>query len=249
MVAQSHPSVRPTVSFLYAWSGFAIMWLFWVCFVIFLSEPRTLVRWWPLPTIDDEPSSLPASIAAIIDIALIALFGLQHSLMARPWFKQTVMRMPPPFERCTYVHMANAALFTLILAWQPLPQPIWTIDNGLGRPLVWALFASGWLILFLGACSFGIRDLLGVTQMQAWTEQAQVPPPQMKTGFLYKYLAHPMYVGVLLGVWATPRMSIGHLLLALGLTGYVLIALRYEERDLQRTFGAHYQHWRTKSLQ
>ena len=247
MAAQSHPYARPSLGLVYAWSGFAIMWLFWICFVVFLAEPRPMVRWWPLPIIDDEPSSLHTGIAALVDIALIALFGLQHSLMARPWFKQAVMRMPAPFERCTYVHMANIALFILILGWQPLTQPAWTIDNDIARIMIWSLFAIGWLILFLGAWSFGIRDLLGITRMQAWVYERKVPPPRMKTGFLYRYLAHPMYVGVLLGAWATPHMSMGHLLLALGLTGYVLIALRYEERDLQKTFGPRYQNWRTRS--
>ena len=249
MVAQSHPYACPSVGLVYAWSGFVVMWLFWICFVVFLAEPRGMTRWWPFPTVDGEPSHLHTGIATVVDIALIALFGLQHSLMARPWFKQAVMRMPAPFERCTYVHMANIALFILILAWQPLTQPVWTIDNDIALVLMWSLFATGWLILFLGAWSFGIIDLLGITQMQAWVDERRVALPRMKTGFLYRYLAHPMYVGVLLGVWATPHMSMGHLLLALGLTAYVLIAMRYEERDLQKTFGARYQYWRTRSPQ
>ena len=94
-----------------------------------------------------------------------------------------------------------------------------------------------------GAWSFGIRDLLGIEQVIAWSE-GRAHAPRLKTGFLYKWLRHPMYVGVLLGVWATPRMSFGHLLLALALSGYVLIAMRYEERDLVQRFGAPYARWR-----
>ena len=182
--------------------------------------------------------------AALIDLGLIALFGLQHSVMARPWFKKQVMRMPAAFERCTYVHMANLALFALILFWQPLPHELWNLGNGWMRDAVWVLFAIGWGILFLGAWSFGIRDLLGVEQMRAWVLGRPAPQPRLKTGWLYRWLRHPMYVGVLMGVWVTPRMSLGHALLALGLTGYVLIAMRYEERDLARTFGARYNRWR-----
>ncbi len=112
------------------------------------------------------------------------------------------------------------------------------------RDAVWTLFALGWGILFLGAWSFGMRDLLGVEQMRAWVLGRPAPPKRLKTGWLYRWLRQPMYVGVLMGVWVTPRMSLGHALLALGLTGYVLIAMRYEERDLVRTFGARYNRWR-----
>jgi len=235
---------RPTFALAYAWAGVAIMWAFWASFIIFLAEPRQLLSWWPLPTIDQGDSLLHPLAAALIDLGLIALFGLQHSVMARPWFKKQVMHMPAAFERCTYVHMANLALFALILFWQPLPHPLWDLGNGWMRDAVWILFAVGWGILFLGAWSFGMRDLLGVEQMRAWVLGRPSPQPRLKTGWLYRWLRHPMYVGVLMGVWVTPRMSLGHALLALGLTGYVLIAMRYEERDLVERFGRRYSHWR-----
>jgi protein-S-isoprenylcysteine O-methyltransferase Ste14 len=235
---------RPTLALAYAWAGVAIMWAFWVSFVIFLAEPRLIVAWWPLPTVDQGDSLLHPLAAALIDLGLIALFGLQHSVMARPWFKKQVMRMPAAFERCTYVHMANLALFALILFWQPLPHPLWDLGDGWLRDAVWILFVVGWGILFLGAWSFGMRDLLGVEQMRSWVLGRPAPQPRLKTGWLYRWLRHPMYVGVLMGVWVTPRMSLGHALLALGLTGYVLIAMRYEERDLVERFGRRYSHWR-----
>ena len=135
----------------------------------------------------------------------------------------------------------------LIALWQPIPSEVWNVDAGLAREAMWVLFAIGWIILFLGAWSFGIRDLLGIGQMQAWAYGEPPPRRQLKTGWLYRWLRHPMYVGVLLGVWATPRMTLGHALLALGLTGYVLIAMRYEERDLRRRFGRTYVQWRDAS--
>ena len=235
---------RPTFVLAYAWAGVAIMWAFWASFIIFLAEPRQLLSWWPLPTIDQGDSLLHPLAAALIDLGLIALFGLQHSVMARPWFKKLVMRMPAAFERCTFVHMANLALFALILFWQPLPQELWNVGTGFLRDSMWVLFTTGWVILFLGAWSFGILDLLGVEQMRAWVLGRPAPKPRLKTGWLYRWLRHPMYVGVLMGVWITPRMSLGHALLALGLTGYVLFAMRYEERDLARTFGVLYNRWR-----
>ena len=235
---------RPALALAYAWAGVAIMWAFWASFVIFLSEPRQVLAWWPLPTVDRTNSATYPALAAIIDVTLVMLFGLQHSVMARPWFKQRVMpRMPEPLQRVTYVHMANAALFLLILCWQPIPTEIWNVDDTPAREPLWLLFAAGWIILFLGAWSFGIRELLGIDQVMAWRDGRR-HTPRLKTGFLYRWLRHPMYVGVLLGTWATPRMSVGHLLLALAMTAYVLIAMRYEERDLMQRFGASYHQWR-----
>jgi hypothetical protein len=175
---------RPTLALTYAWAGVAIMWAFWVSFVIFLAEPRLIVAWWPLPTVDQGDSLLHPLAAALIDLGLIALFGLQHSVMARPWFKKQVM--PAAFERCSYVHMANLALFALILFWQPLPHPLWDLGNGWMRDAAWTLFAVGWGILFLGAWSFGTRDLLGVEQMRVWVLGTPAPQPRLKTGWLYR---------------------------------------------------------------
>jgi protein-S-isoprenylcysteine O-methyltransferase Ste14 len=167
--------------------------------------------------------------------------------MARPWFKQWwAASIPAAFERCTYVHMANIVLFAMIFLWQPIPIEVWTISQGFARDLLWAVFALGWLILFLGARSFGLLDLLGVEQMHRWCNGEPPRKPRLKTGLLYRFLRHPMYVGVLLAVWATPRMTVGHALLALGLTGYVLIAMRYEESDLVGRFGASYNRWRAQ---
>jgi len=230
----------------YAWFGFVVMWAFWISFVVFLANPRWAAKQWHLPTIDGTSDAVHPAIAAAIDLALISLFGLQHSVMARPWFKSAVMgRLPDAFQRCTYVHAANMALFALIVFWQPVPLVVYAAGTPL-RELAWAAFGAGWIILFLGALSFGIRDLLGIRQMQAWMQGTRTPAPRLQTGLLYRWLRHPMYVGVLLAVWATPRMTVGHLLLAAGMTLYVLIAMRYEERDLVARFGNAYARWRAQ---
>ena len=235
---------RPTIALAYAWAGVATMWAFWLSFVIFLAEPRQVLAWWPLPTVDRADAPGHPAIAALVDLALLTLFGLQHSVMARPWFKQRLMaHVAEPLQRVTYVHMANAALFALILFWQPIPVEIWDVTDTAARDLFWLLFAAGWVTLFLGACSFGMRELLGIEQVMAWREGRRYAP-SLKTSLLYRWFRHPMYVGVLLGVWATPRMSLGHLLLAMVLTGYVFIAMRYEERDLVHQFGNRYTRWR-----
>jgi uncharacterized membrane protein len=229
----------------YALLGICVMWAFWVCFVIFLASPRSLLNQWPLPMVDQAGFVSSPWLAAANDVGLITLFGLQHSIMARPWFKERVLfAMPDAFVRCTYVHMANLCLFALILFWQPIPIVVWDVGRGIARDALWFLFATGWVILFLGAWSFGILELLGLTQMRAWGHGNAVRQPELKTGRIYRWLRHPMYVGVLLGVWATPRMTVGHLLLAVGFTLYVLIAVRYEERDLLARFGKNYSRWR-----
>jgi methanethiol S-methyltransferase len=126
--------------------------------------------------------------------------------MARRWFKERVLSvMPEAFVRCTYVHMANLCLFALIHFWQPIPIDVWDVGRGIVGDSTWILFAIGWLILFLGAWSFGIFELLGLQQMRAWSRGIAVYQPRLKTGRIYRWLRHPMYVGVLLGVWATPR--------------------------------------------
>jgi methanethiol S-methyltransferase len=235
---------RPVFAIAYAWAGVAVMWAFWVSFVIFLAEPRQVLEWWPLPTIDSVASPEQPVVATCINLALVAGFGLQHSVMARPWFKRRVMGwIPEGLERPTYVHMANAALFILILLWQPIPTEVWNVEESAARDALWLLFGAGWIILFLGAWSFGLRELLGLEQVRAWSE-GRPHASRLRTGLFYRWLRHPMYVGVLLGVWATPRMSFGHLLLALALTAYVLIAMRYEERDLLHRFGRRYADWR-----
>jgi protein-S-isoprenylcysteine O-methyltransferase Ste14 len=231
---------------IYAWSGLAIMWTFWTSFVVFLADPPW-AREWGLPTVDGggiAPALQHPAPAALADLALTALFGLQHSVMARPWFKAAVLGcVPQAFERCTFVHAANVALIALILLWQPIPIELWHASAPM-RTVLWVAFAVGWFILFLGALSFGIFDLLGIAQMRAWHRGLPPPTPSLKTGRLYRWLPHPMYVGVLLAMWATPRMTVGHMLLAAGMTVYVLIAMRYEERDLQARFGPAYTRWR-----
>lgn len=239
--ARTHPTL---IGPIYAWAGFAIMWAFWVSFVIFLANPYWAPTHWPLPTVDSGSTVDSPIIAAAIDMFLVSLFGLQHSIMARPWFKSSVMaHMPPAFERATFVHAANLALFALVVFWQPIPYELWNVPSPF-REMTWTVFAAGWIILFLGAYSFGILELLGIEQMRAWSRGLPIPTARLKTGLVYKWIPHPMYVGVLLAMWATPRMTVGHFLLAMAMSVYVLIGMRYEERDLSSKFGKAYTRWR-----
>jgi len=116
----------------YAWSGFTIMWAFWVCFVVFLANPRWAAQHWPLPTVEQGGVDAHPVVAALIDLCLISMFGLQHSLMARPWFKSQVMaHLPDAFKRATYVHAANICLLTLVVFWQPINIEVWSTSSPL----------------------------------------------------------------------------------------------------------------------
>jgi methanethiol S-methyltransferase len=252
--AESHRSSLPAsaralrlwrlAGLVYGATGVAVMALFWPLFGVFLSNAPRLGAPWLERSADVGLGVANPFLAGVIDLALIAAFGLQHSLMARPALKRRWRAfMPPAFERATYVHAANIVLLTLIAGWQPIPIEIWHVESPLLRDACWALFTLGWIILLAGGVSFGMAELLGVRQVLDWYCEREPQPLPLKTRGLYRWLRHPMYVGVLLAVWATPYMTLGHALLAAGLTVYVLIAKRYEERDLNRTYGRLYEAW------
>lgn len=218
----------------FAWAGLAGSLVFWVNFVLFLANQPNLTG----RTIDGAGHA-SLLVAGFINAVLIALFGLQHSLMARESVKAYIRRfVPEGLLRATYVHAANVAAFAILLFWQPIPITVWEIETGAW--LIWFLFGVGWFILLTSALSFGILELHGIPQAVAWTGGQPSPPSQVKSGGWYGWLRHPMYAGLALGLWAAPAMSFGHLLLASGFSAYLLIGLHYEERDLIRRFGRAY---------
>lgn len=230
--------------------AFVATWIFFTCFIIFVGNlPRRTDPW--IASVDGASTLWEAPIwsSMVVNLLLIALFGLQHSGMARSACKAWLHRhIPPALERTIYVYAACAAGFLLVLLWQPIPIVVWNIEGDALRTLVWAGFVSGWLMLLAAALSIDILDLLGLKQ--SWTFYARRPPAALtlKTGALYRWLEHPMYVGVLLGIWCAPHMTVGHLLLASGLTAYIAIGMVFEERDLERKFGAAYETWKRPSL-
>ena len=236
--------LRRLAGLLYGIGGVAIMSLVWLLFGAFLSNAPRLAAPWLARSADVGLGLDNPLLAAVVDAALIAAFGLQHSLMARPSFKRRCgVMLAPAFQRATYVHAANVVLLALILLWQPIPIELWQAPDFVLRAACWGLFALGWVILLAGALCFGMHELLGLRQILDWYHNREPQPLPLKTQGLYRWLRHPMYLGVLLAVWATPYMTIGHALLAAGLTLYVLIASSYEERDLRSAYGRAYQAW------
>ncbi len=194
------------------------------------------------PSIDiGDPG--PVATAVLVDSLLIALFGLQHSLMARPGFKRRLMRLvPSALERATYVHASNLALWPVLLFWQPLPYVL--VDLSSQRALISAIYWLGWLIVLLASLNIDLLELWGVRQAMSWARGEAYAPPPFRESWLYRRVRHPIYLGLLIAFWATPQLTAGHALFAAGMSAYILIGTWFEERDLVRTYGDAYRSYR-----
>ncbi|HUQ09881.1 MAG TPA: isoprenylcysteine carboxylmethyltransferase family protein [Steroidobacteraceae bacterium] len=183
-------------------------------------------------TLDGAPQRpLPSSLA--VDLGLLALFALQHSIMARPAFKRWFTRMiPESAERSTYVLASSLALIAMFCAWQPLGGLVWSVTDGVARGAIWGAYAFGWVLVLLATFLINHFDLFGLRQV--WLQLRRKPYTHLafNTPSLYKLVRHPLYVGWLFVFWSTPVMTLSHLLFAIMTTGYILIAIRFEERDL-----------------
>lgn len=183
----------------------------------------------------------------LIDLGLLGLFAVQHSVMARPGFKRWWTRfVPEPVERSTYVLFASLALLLLYGLWQPLPEVVWSVEHEAGRAVLWALFGLGWSLVFVATFMISHAHLFGVKQVHEYWRGDEPAAPGFQTPGLYRHVRHPIMVGFLIAFWATPEMTVGHLVFALATTGYILIALQFEERDLVRAFGERYEAYRRR---
>ena len=197
-------------------------------------------------TVDRGPSG-PLAMALIVDAALIALFGFQHSVMARQGFKRAWTKVvAPPIERSVYVLFASTVLIVLFAFWRPIAGDVWNVGNPLGRTILWALFAAGWGIVLLSTFLINHFELFGLQQTWFHLRGREAAPPVFHQPLFYKWVRHPLYLGFFLAFWATPHMSYGHLLLSIGVSIYMLIAIRYEERDLISLFGDQYAQYRAR---
>ncbi len=185
--------------------------------------------------------------AIVIDILLIALFGLQHSIMARPWFKRYWTRIvPQPIERSTYVLVSNAVSALLMWQWRSLDATVWDVQQPVARTLLWALFAAGWLLVPSASLMINHFDLFGTRQVWLHLQGRPYAALPFRTPMLYSRIRHPLYVGWALAFWATPTMSLGHLIFAGTMTLYMILAARVEERDLVETFGGMYRNYQKR---
>lgn len=222
-----------------------------LCYAAFLASFIYLVGFVAgidlLPTHVDKGLLAPKLTAAAIDAALIALFGVQHSVMARPGFKAAWTRVvSPAIERSLYCLAAALCLAALFAFWHPIEGTVWSVEQPTARMAIWALFLLGWTIVFVATWLISHWELFGLAQAWHHFRGNHAPDQSFRTPFLYKWVRHPIYSGFLLAFWATPVMTYGHLLLAIGFSVYIFIGIVHEERDLVGTFGRDYADYRKR---
>ena len=189
------------------------------------------------------PSPLAASI--LINLLLVIIFAMQHSVMARPAFKKQWLRfIPEPAERSIYVLFTNMSLLLLFWQWRPLPTTVWNFQNGMMHIALTSLFWMGWLCVVISTFLINHFDLFGLRQVYLYLCGIEYTPVQFKEPLPYKYVRHPLMLSFLIAFWATPQMSIGHLQFAIGMTLVIFIGIAFEERDLLKAYGDSYARYR-----
>ena len=232
-----------TLSMLFAIVCYAIFFATFLYLIGFVGDLSFFPK-----TVDSPPSSIAPVTAAIIDVALIALFGLQHSIMARPAFKRSWTRIVPrAMERSVYVLCASLALIVLFWFWQPIDKIVWSVPAGMPwlSAILWVSFWGGFGIVLVSTFLINHFELFGLQQAWLNLRGREADPPRFCQPLLYKWVRHPMMLGFFFAFWGAPEMTVGHLLLALALSIYILVAIRYEEQDLTEVFGEDYRRYRS----
>lgn len=216
---------------------FAAIFLYFIAFVSNVIVPRT---------IDDGPPA-PVWLAAFTDVALIALFGLQHSVMARQGFKRWWTKIvAPAVERSTYVLASSLALAFLMWQWRPIPHLVWRVmDAGFGNAIL-AVALLGWVMVAASTFLISHFELFGLAQVTRSLLGREASPPKFRTPLFYRLVRHPLYLAFLIAFWAAPIMTVGHLIFAGLTTAYILVGVSLEERDLAAFFGEEYRRYRAR---
>lgn len=221
-----------------AYMIFLITFLYAIGFVGNLIVPKS---------IDSGPES-PLLISIFINILLLSIFALQHSIMARPAFKKWWTKIVGvTAERSTYVLFSSLALILLYWQWRPIPLIVWQVDNETFALLLKAIFFSGWIIVLLSSFMINHFELFGLKQVFTAFKNFKSQSPTFQVNYLYKFIRYPIMLGFLIAFWATPIMTLGHLLFSIATTSYIIIAVKYlEEKDLQKYLGKDYNDYQQK---
>jgi protein-S-isoprenylcysteine O-methyltransferase Ste14 len=221
-----------------------------ICYTVFLASFLYSVGFigdFLVPkTIDSIPSANFAE-ALAIDLVLLGLFAVQHSVMARPSFKAAWTRIVPrTVERSTYVQISSLLLALICWKWEAIPMVVWEVSSPVFRVLLMAMFAVGWLILLLSTFMINHFDLFGLRQVYLRLRGLEYTPLRFTERALYRVVRHPIYLGFVIAFWATPHMSLGHLVFAIATTGYIFVGIFLEERDLMKYHAVEYGAYRAR---
>jgi len=229
------------ISFLYGLAAYAaslVTLLYMIGFSGNLLVPKSV----------DIGADAPWAQAVVIDVLLLTLFGIQHSVMARRGFKRWWTRVvPPAVERSTYVVATCIVLALMFRFWMPIEAPVvWQVENRAGVALLWSVFGLGWVVVLVSTFLINHFELFGLQQVFVRLKGRALPEARFATPLLYRFVRHPLYAGLLLSFWSVPLMTVGHLVFAVGSSAYILIGIAFEERDLLRQFGERYRRYRAE---
>jgi protein-S-isoprenylcysteine O-methyltransferase Ste14 len=220
-----------------SYAFFLVTFLYLLGFIEGFVVPKTIDTGAPAPLLE----------SLVVNLGLIVIFGLQHSIMARPGFKQWWAQwVPASIERSTYVLFSSLALALLCWQWRPMPTVLWSVADPTVAMALIGLSLIGWLIVLTSTYLINHFELFGLQQVTNNLTGREMPAPVFRTPFFYQFVRHPIYLGFVIALWATPTLTVGHLLLAAVLTAYIVIGILLEERDLVAFFGDDYRRYRER---
>ena len=231
--------------FVYGVASYLLFFLTFLYLIAFVGNFGTLP--YVTKTIDSGTPG-PMGQALLINLSLIALFALTHTVMARPWFKEKWTKIvPPAAERSTYVLVSSLILILLYREWVPMTDTVWSVTNPTGAMVLWVLYFAGYGIVLLSTLLINHFHLFGLSQVLANLRQSPLPGVKFVEPVLYKIVRHPLYLGWIIAFWATPEMTVGHLVFASALTAQILISIPHEERDIEDALGEPYRDYKSRT--